>query len=717
MTSSLWRIDAADATLLLQAMTEHDVPSIVWFGDRLPEDVSPESVATITDIPLPMARLDTAVPLSLFPQRSTGMDCVPALRGHSDGKVFDCCFTRSGVREQQGGLEIELLDTQAQLRIRISISLHSKSSVLSLGTTLTNESENPYAIDWLASATLPLPADYQECLQFHGRWGLEFQATRSSIDTGALLLQSHRGRSSHERYPGVLLGNKGFDENTGDVIAAKLAWSGCHTTTIERLSDGRTCYQAGVSLDPGELRLESGEAYSTPLCHFGRRSTGGLNAVSATMHQFVRSEILPAWTRSDRPVHANSWEALYFDHDIDTLKSLVDAAAQVGAERFILDDGWFPARRSDTAGLGDWTVDASVYPDGLQPLVDHVRSQKMQFGLWFEPEMINPDSDLFRDHPDWALHRKGVDTPLARNQLVLNIDHPPAFDYLYHCIASLVKEYRIDYIKWDHNRDLIVAGDGEYSRMLRQTLACYRLMDQLSKNFDWLEIESCSSGGARADWGVLKYTGRVWTSDSIDAIDRVRIQRGYSYFNPPEIMGAHVGHAEAHLTGREINIHTRAIVALQGQYGYEVDARKLDSDEKQHLQYYVDLYKRNRSWIANSRTWRLASTVENLVCSGLASDDRTQSLWFAIVVASLPTTVPGNMVLCGLSADSLYRVRLASRNIEQLESFTKKIPAWLESGAVVSGALLMSLGLSLPVMPAQAALLIEVNTVEESVRQ
>ncbi len=711
MTETLWRVDSADTTLLLTARNTTDVPSIVWFGDLLPENACKDSamIAALTDLPLPMAKLDASVSLSLFPQRSSGIDCMPALKGHFDGRFFDHHLYRDSVELDDQEVRIVLKDTAAQLEVILQLALHRTTGVLSITTTLINHADSTYNVDWLASASMPLPGSYRECLHLHGRWGLEFQQQRTVISPGTLMLHSHRGRTSHERYPGVMVGAAGFNENTGDVMAANLAWSGSHASTIELLSDGRLCYQSGVSLDPGECRLESGESLQTPVCYFKRHTCGGLNQVSHALHQTMRAEILPAWTRTERPVHANSWEALYFNHDIDTLKSLIDAAAEVGAERFILDDGWFVARRSDNAGLGDWVVDSNIYPDGLHPVVEHVRSRGMQFGLWFEPEMINPDSDLYRDHPDWVLHLKPHATPLARNQLVLNLDLPQVFDYLYQHIAALVREYRIDYIKWDHNRDLIMAGDGVRSRLMQQTRACYCLMQKLTTEFTELEIESCSSGGARADWGVLSYTGRVWTSDSIDAIDRVQIQRGYSYFNPPEIMGAHVGHAEAHLTGREINIHTRAIVALQGQYGYEIDARKLDDDEKQTLLGYVSFYKANRSWLSSSRTWRLDSAVDNLVCSGLVSEDQCISWWFSVAQASLSQTVAGNMVLCGLNPAVDYQVRLASSNLHQLRTFSKKVPDWLTSGAVVNGAVLMTIGLSLPVMPAQSALLIEVK--------
>ncbi len=711
MTPHLWKLDALDTTLLLLATGTDDIPAIIWFGESLPDDIDSKTVHAITDIPAPMAKIDVPVPLCLFPERSSGIDCAPALRGHRDGKMFDHRFKRVAVNVRSNGLTVELIDQTAALAVTLALTLHESTGVLSIATTLQNQSSEPYTVDWLASATLPMPACYRECMHIHGRWGLEFQTQRSDISTGALMLSSHRGRTSHERYPGVVLGEAGFSEQRGDVMAAKLAWSGSHSTGIELLSDGRVVYQSGVSFDPGEIQLAANESFSAPACHFKRDAGSGLNAISQSLHAFMRQQALPAWTRTTRPVHANSWEALYFNHDIDTLKSLIDAAATVGAERFILDDGWFPARRSDHAGLGDWIVDTSIYPDGLHPVVEHVRSNGMQFGLWFEPEMVNPDSEIYRQHPDWTLHLESYETPLARNQLVLNIDKPEVFEYLFQCISTLVEEYKIDYIKWDHNRDIILAGDGSKSKMAKQTLACYRLMDKLTTEHKALEIESCSSGGARADWGVLKYTGRVWTSDSIDAIDRISIQRGYSYFNPPEIMGAHVGHAEAHLTGRYINIHTRAIVALQGQFGYEIDARVLNDTEIKTLNHYVGLYKKHRDWIAQSTTWRLDSSIEHLVCSGLVSADQKTSLWFATVVSSMAVTVPGTIVLCGLKPDGHYTVSLASDNFEQLAAFTKKSPAWLSGAITSSGKLLMTLGLTLPVMPAQSALLLEVTAV------
>lgn len=707
--SRLWQLDSSQTSVLVHTRRTDEVPAIVWMGSRLSQPVTDSTLDAICDLPVPMAKLDESIAQTLFPQAATGTDASPALQGHRMGKNFSHQFVCTKVTQRKQSLAISLTDKAAELSITIDLALHQDSGVLSIKTTISNEGTSPFEIDHLVSATIPLPTNYSEVLYLHGRWGLEFQTQRQKICTGKLVLENNRGRTSHEHYPGVVAGVAQFGEQQGDVIAAHLAWSGSHQTTVEKLSDGRATLQSGIALDSGELCLGAGEKFTTPAMHV--IAAKGINQASQALHNFARAEILPDWTRQPRPIHANSWEALYFDHDISKLRDLIDAAAELGAERFVLDDGWFPARRSDNAGLGDWIVDTSVYPDGLHPLVEHTRAAGLQFGLWFEPEMVNPDSDLYRAHPEWALHLKPYKTALARNQLALNLAIPAVNEYLFTQISALITEYDIDYIKWDHNRDFVLAGDGTKSQMRQQASACYQLMARLNTTHPKLEIESCASGGARADWGILEHTGRVWTSDSIDAIDRVSIQRGYSIFNPPEIMGAHVGHEVAHLTGRSIDIHTRAIVALQGQLGFEVDATHISSEEASILQHYVMLYKKHRDWISSCHTWRLDNTTKHLCCSGLVSEDKAISLWFAVVTASLTTTVPGKLIPSGLDSKTIYTVRLASSNSDYFNAFSKLVPKWLTQDVSVSGELLMTVGLTLPVMPAQSAMLLEISSV------
>jgi len=397
---------------------------------------------------------------------------------------------------------------------------------------------------------------------------------------------------------------------------------------------------------------------------------------------------------------------MYFALNDDDLKQLVDSAAKIGAERFILDDGWFPARRDDTAGLGDWTVDKSVFPNGLTPLVEHVRSHNMQFGLWFEPEMVNPNSQLYRQHPEWALHYEGIDTPLARGQLVLDVAREDVSNYLFDCISTLVSEYQIDYIKWDMNRDLVLPGNGRCARASFQPPAVYALMQRLIDAHPQLEIESCSSGGARTDFGVLSQCGRVWASDNIDPLSRGPIQQGFARFFPPEVMGAHVGHMHAHLTGRSTTLHTRAIVALQGQFGFELDARVLDEDDVTTLNHYTLLYKQHRHWLNNATYWQLPTTDELLLASGMVSEDGEDALFTVVILDSLKKTRPGCQRLRGLKRTQRYRISMASSNIEQLVPFNKVMPHWCANSLVTTGELLMNIGLPLPVMPPQAALLV-----------
>ncbi len=704
--SRQWRLDGTHTTLLLAAR-DNACPVLVWLGESLPANLDLAALAQITDLPLGMAKADEAIALSLFPQEAHGLDAPPALQAHREGSGFAHDLTTRDVTCSEQTIVIELGDERAGIDVQITIALEPVSGVASIASRLCNTADSALTVNWFASATLPLPSPFNECLYLHGRWGLEFQTCRSTIGPQGLVLENRRGRTSHEHFPGVICGTGGFNETDGTVLAAHLAWSGSHHTRIGRLADGRACLQTGIALQPGELVLAGGEEFQTPTVYLS--AAHGMRHASRALHQYARSHILPDWTRSPRPVHANSWEALYFDHSIDKLHELIDAAASIGAERFVLDDGWFRGRRSDNAGLGDWTVDRQIYPQGLHPVVERVRANGMQFGLWFEPEMVNPDSDLYRQHPDWVLHAQPYDTPLARNQLALNMDLPEVQAYLYEHIEKLVAEYSIDYIKWDMNRDLVLAGDGTSNRMHRQPTGCYTLMQQLNRRFQDLEIESCASGGARADWGVLQHTGRVWTSDSIDALDRASIQRGYSLFCPPEVMGAHVGHEKAHLTGRSLDIHTRAIVALQGQFGYEVDARHLDSLEFETLRYYADLYKTHRHWIAESTTVRLDNTNTALLCSGLVSCDQRQSLWFAIAHESVAAAAPGTLLPAELNHNRDYRVSLLSGNIDYFASFCKHLPAWMKEPVVLPGAVLMKFGLTLPVMPVQSALLIQIS--------
>jgi alpha-galactosidase len=544
-----------------------------------------------------------------------------------------------------------------------------------------------------------------QLITLHGRWGKEFQQQKTQLAAGRFQINNRRGRTSHEYFPGLFLGQENTNELSGKAFAAHLGWSGNYRMMVESMSECERYFQCGELLLPGEMRLAKGEQYTTPKL-YTTRTDHGFSTLSQQFHQFARSSILPAWTRSKRPVHANSWEAMYFDLNTEKLKELVDAAHATGAERFVLDDGWFMGRRADNAGLGDWQVDPAVFPDGLGPLVEHVRSKGMQFGLWFEPEMVNPDSTLFREHPEWVLQHPPYPLVSGRNQEVLDLNQPELFEYLFTAISTLVEKHQIDYIKWDMNRDTLNAGSGLHASQHNQVNAVYALMNKLNKTHPTLEIESCASGGGRADFGVLQHTGRVWTSDNIDPIERISIQRGFSLFFPPEIMGSHIGSDTAHLTGRQTTLDARAIVALQGQTGFEFDSRLLTEAQRDVIQHYTNIYKANRDWISNAKLWRLPSQQNCLHAQGLVSDDQSESLWTVVSDGSHLQASAGRLKLHGLIPDAHYTLTCLNNNLSEIASFARALPEWLNANQLtLTGELLMQMGVHLPYLPPQSALL------------
>ncbi len=696
------RLDGRTSSVLLS--NHGAIPALAWFGNRLVSSIADSMLENLDDAAHAFANLDARAALSLFPQAASGYMGSPALVGRRYNTNHTTHFTLSDIEQSAQTVTVTLSDEQSRLTLTKQVTLDSNSDVLTIRTSLKNNGTDDYHVDWLASGTLPLPNHFTNCTSQHGRWGLETQSITRPIGPGRLDVQNWHGRTGHEHAPNVICSTEHLCEDHGEAMFLHLAWSGNYSFRTERLNDGNAYVQAGMLLRPGELVIAPGAEFSCPELHLTKGH--GLNECTQRFHQYARENILPAWTRKPRPIHANSWEAMYFDLNDEDLKSLVDAAATIGAERFVLDDGWFIGRRDDTAGLGDWQVDQTVFPNGLEPLVKHVRSHGMQFGLWFEPEMVNPNSNLYREHPEWTLHFDQIETPLARNQLVLDVSREDVSNYLFNCINDLVAEYKIDYIKWDMNRDLVLAGDGVFPRASEQPKAVYALMQRLTKAHPNLEIESCSSGGARCDFGVLKCTGRVWTSDNIDPLARTTIQQGFARFFPPEIMGAHVGHMHAHLTGRSTNLHTRAIVALQGQFGFELDARVLDEQEMATLHHYTMLYKKHRAWLNDATYWQLPTSDTLLIGSGQVEQSQHEALFSIVLLDSLRHTRPGCQRLRGLNPETRYWVSLASINIDQLAPFNRTLPPWCTEDFICTGELLMTIGLPLPVMPPQSAVLV-----------
>jgi alpha-galactosidase len=519
----------------------------------------------------------------------------PALKAHRAGRDWTFQATDCAVRRDDGRAVITLTDAVAGIEVEISLALDPQSDVLTVATRLTNCGDTMLDVQWLAAAVLPLPDHARSVRSFSGRHNIEFVAIEDSLTRSQWRRENRRGLTSHDCVPGaVVLAD-------GCAYGAQLAWSGNHCQLIDWVDDGRWQWQLGEALMPGEVRLAPGESLQSPevLATCG----GDANAVAQNFHAAIRGRMdWPGGVMRPRPVHLNTWEGFYFDHDEAALKDLADAAAKAGIERFVLDDGWFHRRNDDTTSLGDWWPDAAKYPNGLGPLADYVTGLGMEFGLWVEPEMINPDSELYRAHPDWALQVAGRPLITARNQLVLDMGRTEVRDYLYGQLAGLLHELPIGYLKWDHNRDLTAAG--EQASFRNQVLGTYDLLARLRTEFPAVEIEACAGGGGRIDAGIARFTHRFWTSDNIDAISRVSIQRGYLQFFPPELMGSHVGAAPAHATGRIQTMRFRNHVALPGHFGVELDLRKLNERDLARLGEGIAEYKALRDQLHRGQVWQ-----------------------------------------------------------------------------------------------------------------
>ncbi|MEM9226175.1 MAG: alpha-galactosidase, partial [Pseudomonadota bacterium] len=559
----------------------------------------------------PTYSLDDPPALSVLPLFGTGWFGPSAALMHRGGQDWAQAITRSTIRQQsKHELAIDLHDDIAKLVFTLRLALDPLSDVLSLSTGLTNKGDGTVDVSWLAAGTLPLPQHAQTVQSFHGRHNHEFIGEEMRLGRAGWRRENRQGLTSHEVVPAASVLGEGAGQHTGPVWSAQLAWSGNHAQSIDAGEDGGWIWQAGEWLAPGEVRLEPGETLQSPdwLATF---SPDGLDGAARNFHAAQRARSPLDVAARPRPVHLNTWEGMYFNHDESDLTDLASAAARLGVERFVLDDGWFAGRDDDTSSLGDWTPDPAKYPNGLGPLAAHVTDLGMEFGLWVEPEMVNPDSDLFRAHPDWALQLAGRPLQTARNQLVLDMSRPEVEDHVYTALKVLLTDLPIRYLKWDHNRALSMAGLGGTLQgrpaYRRQVLAAYGLLDRLRRDFPDVEIEACAGGGGRIDAGLLSRTHRVWTSDCIDAVSRQQIQGGFLQFFPPDVMGAHIGAAQAHTTGRTQALGFRAAVALPGHLGLELDPRQLDPGEQGELADWIGLYKDIRGAVHSGAVWRGAA--------------------------------------------------------------------------------------------------------------
>jgi len=688
----------------------HDdsVPRVVHWGARLPDGVDATGFAGLEDRAVPQGGLDLVPALSLLPERSRGWSAYGGLDAQRpDGRDWAPRLVRTSSSLDGSSFSWNGSDPVAGVSVSVRAAL-DEHGVLTVAADVTNHGDAALTVEGLAPV-LPVPARADETLTLVGRWAKEMQEKRTVLERGALVLENRRGRTSHESSPTVLVGTRSFDEERGEVWAAHLGWSGNHHLRVEALADGRRFLSLAELLLPGEVRLASGETYSTPTL-FAAYSGHGLGGISDAFHAHVRAR--HGHVGTPRPVLLNTWEAVYFRHDVPELQRLADVAASVGVERFVLDDGWFRGRDDDTTSLGDWFVDERKYPNGLEELADHVVGLGLEFGLWFEPEMVNEDSDLFREHPEWVLGIEGQVPVRGRTQLVLDLDRPEVSAYLLGRLHALLSDVPISYIKWDMNRDLVAAGHrGGAAGVHRQTLALYRLLDELRLRHPDVEIESCSSGGARIDLGIAARTDRFWTSDCNDALERQRIQRAFSILLPPELMGAHVGPTWSHTTARMHALPFRAATAMFGHLGFEWDLATASAEDRAGVAQVIEVHKRHRDLLHHGRVVRVDHPDTSALVHGVVAHDGSEALFSYAQLTTTDATTPAPMRLVGLDPARRYRVERVGLP-GAVWSPGKNHPAWYDEGLVADGALLSFVGLPLGVHVPESATLVHAIVVE-----
>jgi len=674
-----YRIDDGRQTLVLAARNDR-LPEAVYWGALLPADENLDTLHAAHAIDVTGGMLDENPDLSICPEATRSFPGQPGLiLRDSDGTPLlpKFCFDSM---TQNGTLELTYVDKDNGLTLTVTFISDPDTHVITCQTTL--DATRPVHLHWLAAPVLPGPQQSDEMIDVSGRWCGEFQLSRTAWAPGMRYRENRTGRTGHEHFPGLFVPCRGATNTEGEAYAFHYGWSGGHKMIAEELQDGRRQIQWGHA---ARMETEAATQFKTAPLYIAYSNTG-LNGCAVAFQRHLRDRIV-TWPKPNapRPVHYNCWEAVYFDHKLPVLQDIADRASSLGAERFVLDDGWFGNRDDDTRSLSDWTVDPRKYPDGLHPLIEHVHGLGMTFGIWFEPEMINEDSDIHRAHPNWVLGSE--DQTLGRQQKALNMALPEVRDYLYDRMSTILRDHQIDYIKWDHNRVLPMPDAS-------QTRGSYALIDRLRAEFPHVEIESCASGGGRIDFGILQRTQRVWLSDSNDALERLRIQHDAALFLPLSVTGSHVGPRHCHTSGRNLDISFRAWVAAQRHMGFEMDPRELDETEAAVLTEVTSWWKHNRAWMQTADILRLDSADPAVIAEQQLARKKDRFVVFAGKAATSAQIAPRPLRLTALEPNAMYQINLTNRNT--LHRLSRGTTALKEDALELSGAYLMRHGVTLP---------------------
>ncbi len=560
-------------------------------------------------------------------------------------------------------LELTLRDDYSGLEVVLSYSLFEKIDIIARSARICNKTGAPLKVTRALSASIDLPRADFDMIGLYGAHIRERQLDRTPLRHGIQSVESRRGASSHQHNPFAALVSRETTEFSGDAYGAALIYSGNFVISAEVDSFDTTRFQLGINPFDFSWKLEDGEEFVTPEAVM-TYTDQGLNRMSQNFHNAFRHHLGHTRIRNKvRPIVINNWEATYFDFDEEKLFGIIDCCKGLGIDTFVLDDGWFGKRYNDVCSLGDWVVNKDKLPHGLDLIIERCEQNGMSFGLWFEPEMVSEDSDLYRAHPEWAIHKEGRPFCTGRCQLVLDLANPEVLEYLKKALSDVLANHRISYVKWDMNRHITDAyssalpADRQPEIYHRYMLNLYALLDYLNKRFPDVAFEGCSGGGGRFDAGMLYYMPQTWTSDDSDAIERLKIQYGTSFAYPPQCMTAHISASPNHQMGRVTPYDTRARVAMSASFGYELNPLHLTDEEREEIKNQTARYKKIAPLVTEGDFYRLISPFDRNCCAWMfVSPDKRRAVAVYVQKLGVPAW-PRNLVyLAGLNPDARYRI-------------------------------------------------------------
>ncbi len=561
-------------------------------------------------------------------------------------------------------LEITLKDADLDLEVVLFYTAFEKENAITRSVRVQNQGKEDLRIEKILSACLDMDNENFSMLSLHGTWARERHIQTGELHYGKQVISSARGESSHQEHPFIALVTNGTEQENGKVYAMHFVYSGNFMAETELCQFDNLRMTMGINPEEFSWLLTPGEEFQAPevvMVYSGN----GLGAMTRSYHDFYRNHLIRSKFKYEkRPILINNWEATYFDFNTDKLLAIARQAKECGIEMLVMDDGWFGKRNFDNCSLGDWKVNEKKITGGLKHLVDEVNKIGLQFGIWFEPEMISPDSDLYRAHPDWAIQIAGREATQSRNQYVLDLSRPEVRDYAYECVASILRSANIAYVKWDMNRQLSDLGSSYLPKERQQelfhryVLGVYELQERLVTEFPDLLLENCSGGGARFDPGMLYYSPQIWCSDNTDAVERLMIQEGSALIYPLSVIGAHVSDCPNHSVGRVTPFETRGHVALAGTFGYELDITKIPEEDRVLIPEQTVTYNKYRHLIQQGEYYRIASYRENhkYDCWALSSQDKKEVLVTYVQVLGVPNSHSRKVFLRGFDPKTTYRL-------------------------------------------------------------